>query len=47
MNNELTNARLYADEIIELVNEVEEMDYKTDLLMDNFKEMFMQLSTNN
>lgn len=47
MENNLTNAKIYSDEIRELLNEVEEIDYKTDLLMDNFKEMFLQLSTNN
>jgi hypothetical protein len=47
MNNDLSKAKIYSQEISELINDIEEIDYKKDLLLDNFKVMFLELSTNN
>lgn len=47
MNNDLSKAQIYSQEISELINDIEDIDYKKDLLMENFKSMFLELSTNN
>ncbi len=47
MNNDLSKAKIYSKEISELINDIEEIDEKKDLLLDNFKSMFLELSTNN
>ena len=47
MNNDLSKAKIYSKEISELINDIEEIDGKKDLLLDNFKSMFLELSTNN
>jgi|GEM_PF-6113083 hypothetical protein len=47
MSNELPKVKLYSQEISELMEDIEELDYKKDLLMENFKSMFLELSTNN
>lgn len=38
---------LYSEEITELINDIEEVETSKDLLLDNFKSMFLELSTNN
>ena len=47
MNNDLSKAKIYSQEISELIQDIEDIDYKKDLLMENFKSMFLELSTNN
>ncbi len=47
MNNNLPKVKLYSQEISELMDDMEEIDCKKDLLIENFKSMFLELSTNN
>lgn len=47
MKNESTKLNLYSEEITELINDIEEVEKSKDLLLDNFKSMFLELSTNN
>ncbi len=47
MENKSTNLKLYSEEITELINDIDEVEKSKDLLLDNFKSMFLELSTNN
>jgi len=47
MENKLPKAKIYSKEISQLVNDIEEINSQKDLLMENFKSMFLELSTNN
>lgn len=47
MKKESTKLNLYSEEITELINDIEEVEKSKDLLLDNFKSMFLELSTNN
>lgn len=47
MENKSTKMKLYSEEITELINDIEEVEKSKDLLLDNFKSMFLELSTNN
>ena len=47
MNNDFSKIELYSEEISELVNDIEEISIKKDFIIENFKSMFLELSTNN
>ena len=47
MKNKLSKLNFYSEEITELINDIEEVEASKDLLLDNFKSMFLELSTNN
>lgn len=47
MKNEVTKLKLYSEEITELMQDIDEVQQSKDLLLDNFKSMFLELSTNN
>jgi len=47
MKHEFTKMKLYSEEITELISDIEEVEQSKDLLLDNFKSMFLELSTNN
>ncbi|MDD3420213.1 MAG: hypothetical protein PHE78_06385 [Candidatus Gastranaerophilales bacterium] len=47
MRNEINKIEIYSEEITELLNDIEEVEDTKDFLLDNFKTMFLELSTNN
>jgi t-SNARE complex subunit (syntaxin) len=47
MRKDLNKIEIYSEEITELLNDIEEVDNTKDFILDNFKTMFLELSTNN